>query len=152
MSNFEYKRERSIKEIPLEFSAIPTNLKESVHESIKEEEPEDFVIEPEINKKTVNVIDESTTPFGNDFSSEVPVHPVFTNSEVPVEPISKYRYKQKIFDESKEIYYREMKNEGLINYKNIGGKGTTQEKQIFELQSQYEDQSVPKRYIKASVE
>jgi hypothetical protein len=133
VSNVQFNRQKTFEEPPLQFSNFYKKKEESVIE-------EDFVIEPEIVYKTEEDLKESI-PFDNNFSSE----PV-------MQPISQYRYKQKIFDESKDIYYKKIKTEGLINYKNIGGKGVTQDKRDFELQSEYGEQVMPKRFIRASVE
>lgn len=55
-----------------------------------------------------NVDQTYVKPFDNDYSGD------------KLSSVKKKRTQQKIFDESQDIYYRELKNEGVINYHSLG--------------------------------
>lgn len=74
-------------------------------------------------------------------------------SDAKASTIKRFRHRQKIFDESQDIYYREVKKEGLINYdlgENLGAKD--HHKGHYERQTSKMRSHMPRRYIKASHE
>ena len=121
-------------------------LVESIFQNLVDEkefktEPvkEDFVIEPvNITEESIKE-DKNSGPFGNDYESVK-------------EPAMK-RYKQKIFEESQDIYYREVKKEGLVNYKTLGSQFLKKEGDFgFEMIDNNGTEELPERYIRAKHE
>ena len=143
-SNIEFKREKSMKEIP-----------QIQNFNFKKKEPEesfveDFVIEPVETEETEDLEEsekskerslEQINGFNNDYSTEK--KPNF----------SKFRYKQKIFDESQDVYYREIKKEGFINYKSVRSVANgKQEEELFGNGVHINGHPLQARFIKSSHE
>jgi hypothetical protein len=134
-SNINFKKDKTVDD----------NLTQSLFKKVAPEE--EYIEEPEpaeeVDFKIEPVYEEK--PFGNDFDSP------------KKSSIKKYQYRQKIFEESQDIYYREVKQKGLINYKTLGSKFLKKEGSngngMFEtipIDDDYHE--LPKKYIKAEIE
>lgn len=150
-SNFVYQKDMSLREIPKPSSTV--FLKKEEPQVYSDLEEEDFVVQPEIKQSMEESYFQSEVmleksevllekpPFNNDFSGD------------PPSSIKKSRYRQTIFDESQDIYYREVKKEGLVNYNSLGeGNRGSYSKGNLEMTSSQVGMPLPRRYIKAKHE